>query len=147
MPESDGKNQGEDSPKQAGSCWFARRCWLATSGASLYPPGGCRVVIIWCYVNFVFFRFRILAFTEAAALCSIVLRYSICMHLDSHRQLPNKYLRPSFVFVSYFFLSLQVSFSSECFGTITVFSLYGEYVVCFPLPNGVFVCCDHGLGC
>ena len=26
MPERDGKNQGEDSPKQAGSCWFARLC-------------------------------------------------------------------------------------------------------------------------
>ena len=24
MPERDGKDQGEDSPKQAGSCWFAR---------------------------------------------------------------------------------------------------------------------------
>ena len=24
MPERDGKNQGEDSPKKAGSCWFAR---------------------------------------------------------------------------------------------------------------------------
>ena len=26
MPERDGKDQGEDSPKQAGSCWFARLC-------------------------------------------------------------------------------------------------------------------------
>ena len=26
MPERDGKDQGEDSPKQAGSCWFARSC-------------------------------------------------------------------------------------------------------------------------
>ena len=26
MPERDGKNQGDDSPKQAGSCWFARPC-------------------------------------------------------------------------------------------------------------------------
>ena len=26
MPERDGKDQGEDSPKQAGSCWFARHC-------------------------------------------------------------------------------------------------------------------------
>ena len=26
MPERDGKNQEEDSPKQAGSCWFARPC-------------------------------------------------------------------------------------------------------------------------
>ena len=24
MPERDGKDQGEDSPKQPGSCWFAR---------------------------------------------------------------------------------------------------------------------------
>ena len=26
MPERDRKDQGEDSPKQAGSCWFARPC-------------------------------------------------------------------------------------------------------------------------
>ena len=26
MHERDGKNQGEDSPKQAGACWFARHC-------------------------------------------------------------------------------------------------------------------------
>ena len=26
MLEHDGKDQGEDSPKQAGSCWFARPC-------------------------------------------------------------------------------------------------------------------------
>ena len=26
MPERDGKNQEEDSPKQAGWCWFARPC-------------------------------------------------------------------------------------------------------------------------
>ena len=26
LPERDGKDQGEDSPKQAGSCWFARPC-------------------------------------------------------------------------------------------------------------------------
>ena len=26
MPKRDGKGQGEDSPKQAGSCWFARPC-------------------------------------------------------------------------------------------------------------------------
>ena len=40
MPERDGKDQGEDSPKQAGSCWFARPCGLATSGANLCPPPG-----------------------------------------------------------------------------------------------------------
>ena len=26
MLERDGKDQGEDNPKQAGSCWFARPC-------------------------------------------------------------------------------------------------------------------------
>ena len=26
MPGRDGKDQGEDGPKQAGSCWFARPC-------------------------------------------------------------------------------------------------------------------------
>ena len=39
MPERDEKDQGEDNPKQAGSCWFARPCCLATSGANLCPPG------------------------------------------------------------------------------------------------------------
>ena len=39
MPERDGKDQGEDSPKQAGLCWFARPCRLASSGANVYPLG------------------------------------------------------------------------------------------------------------
>ena len=39
IPKRAGKDQGEDSPKQAGSCWFARPCRLASSGANLYPPG------------------------------------------------------------------------------------------------------------
>ena len=39
MPKRDGKDQEEDNSKQAGSCWFARPCRLATSGANLYPPG------------------------------------------------------------------------------------------------------------
>ena len=38
-PAPDGKGQGKDSPKQAGSCWFARHSWLVKSGANLYPPG------------------------------------------------------------------------------------------------------------
>ena len=37
MPERDEKDQGEDSAKQAGSCWFARPCSLAASGANLSP--------------------------------------------------------------------------------------------------------------
>ena len=81
MLERDRKNQGEDSPKQAGSCWFARPCRLATSGANLCPPGvwfadRCHGVFLWCYVGFVLLRFRLYAFVEAAALGSIALRYA-----------------------------------------------------------------------
>ena len=53
-PNVTGKDQGEDSPKQAGSCWFARPCSLATSGANSYPPGVWRLV---CRCHEVFFRF------------------------------------------------------------------------------------------
>ena len=28
MPEHDGKDQEANIPRQAGSCWFARRSWL-----------------------------------------------------------------------------------------------------------------------
>ena len=38
IPERGGKDQGEDSPRQAGSCWFAHPCRLATIGVNLYPP-------------------------------------------------------------------------------------------------------------
>ena len=39
MSERDGKDQGENSPKQASPRWFARQSWLATSGTNLYPSG------------------------------------------------------------------------------------------------------------
>ena len=48
MPERDGKNQEEDSPKQAGSCWFARPCWLATSGMNLSLSGV--MFVSFCFV-------------------------------------------------------------------------------------------------
>ena len=40
MSDRDGKDQEEDSPKQVGSCWFARLSLLTSHmGANLYPPG------------------------------------------------------------------------------------------------------------
>ena len=76
------------------------------------------------------FRFCLFAFTEATALHSIVFRSSICMRPDRHTS---------------FFLFLGDVALSEYICTITVFSLYGEYVVRFFLPNGGFLPCDHGL--
>ena len=103
MPERDGKDQGEDSPKQAGSCRFARHSGLATNVArtcilrvDFVLSFSSVTFVLFCFV-FVFF-----AFTEAAALRSIVLRSSICMHPDSHTQLPNNCLRHfSFLFLSF----------------------------------------------
>ena len=41
-----------------------------------------------------------------------------------------------------FFYSLEMSFFPS---SVNVISLYGEYVVRFFLPDGVFLSCDHGL--
>ena len=72
MSERGGKDQGKDSPKQADSYWFARSCWLATSGANLYPPG------VWFadpMTSFSGVSFRH-ASVEDSALRSIALRYA-----------------------------------------------------------------------
>ena len=54
--------------------------------------------------------------------------------------------RQPHVFLPFFLLILWrcVAFS-ESFCTIAVFSLYGEYVVRYFLPNGVFLPCDDAL--
>ena len=59
MPDRDGKDQREDSPKQAGSCWFARPCWLATSAAKWYLLGVWFADILTSFseVTFVLFCF------------------------------------------------------------------------------------------
>ena len=52
MPERDGKDQEEDSPKQAGSCWFALRrpsglvgnlhtCWCGSREFDSYQSRIC----------------------------------------------------------------------------------------------------------
>ena len=132
---------------QAGSCWFARYSSLATNCANLYPPGGCRdclslVLPLFC---FVLFCFRLFAFTKAAALRSIVLRYSICMRPDSHTQLPNNSLRDfSFLFVPFLWFFGDVTFSEYFVPFPFSLLFYGEYVVCFPLPGGVFYVATTG---
>ena len=78
--------------------------------------------ILCCYLCFCLFHFHLFAFTEAAALRSIVLRSSICVRPDSHTQLPNNCLRPfSFLLLPFFCFLGDVDFS-EYFCTITVFS-------------------------
>ena len=66
MPERDGKDQGQSSPKQACLCLFA------TSGANLYPPGVwfADVMSLFSGVSFspfsFCFVFVVLLFIEAA---------------------------------------------------------------------------------
>ena len=129
MPKRGGKDQGEDNPKQACSCWFAHHSWLATSGASLYPPGAFWfadvVLSFWRY--FFFFSFSSFLFFEAAALSSIVLRYA-CRPTATRSYL--KTVCVLFCFV-YFFSFLGRCRFSRVFYTIAGF-LYVEYVVRFP---------------
>ena len=75
MPGRDGNDQGEDSPKQADLCWFARHKWreLVSSWRLVCR---CHDVFLWCYLCFVLLRFRLYAFVEAATLRSVVLRYA-----------------------------------------------------------------------
>ena len=135
MPELDGQDQGEDSPKQASSCWLACPCLLATGGANLYPPGvwfadtmtslSGITCVMFCFV------FNLYAFVEAAALRSIVLRYA-------GAPIAIRVFSSSFVY-------LEMSLFPSIFCTIAAFSLYGEYVVRSFLPNCVFLRCDCGL--
>ena len=76
-------------------------------------------------------RFRLYAFVEAAALRSIVLRYAGAP-IATHTYMS-------------LFLFLEVSLFPSISCIISAFFLYGEYVVRFLLPNGVFLPCDHGL--
>ena len=97
------------------------------------------LVLLWYYVRFVLFPFRLFAFLKVAALRSIVLRPSMCMRPDSHTQLPNNCLCPLWFFFLWFFFCLfgDIAFSVY-FCTIAVFSLYGEYFLRFSLPDCVF---------
>ena len=64
------------------------------------------------------------------------------MRPDSH----NIHTHHVFLFLFPFFCFFgDVAFFSEYFCTSAVFSLYGEYVVRFPLPDGVFLPRDDRL--
>ena len=117
MPERDGKDQGEDSPKEAGLCWFARHSWSATSGANLYPPGGCCVVFLWRYVCIVLFLFRIFLFDWMKPL-PLVQPFFVFRDACAPRaptQLSNNCLRPFSFFFFLFFVSLEMSLFPSIF--------------------------------
>ena len=142
MPERDGKDQGDDSPKQkAGSCWFARPCCLATSGANLYPPG------VWFADTMTSFSgLRLFCFASLSSSCLLSLKPRPFVQSSFDMQAP----RYPYVFLSFFpfflFIYLEMSLFPSIFSSIAAFSLYGEYVVRSFLPNGVFLPCDHGIG-
>ena len=87
---------------------------------------------------FCFVRFRLYAFVEAAALCSIVLRYAGAPIATRFFSLF------SFFFFPFVYLEMLSLFPS-IFRTIFAFSLNGEYVVHSFLSDGVFLARDHGL--
>ena len=115
-----------------------------TSGRFFLLVCRCRVVFLRRYVCFCCFVFIFFAFIEGAALHSTVLRYA-CMRPGGQTQLliPYNCLCP--LLFCFFSILERCRFFRVCC-TITVSSLsYGEYVVRFSLPNGVFAPRDHGL--
>ena len=84
--------------------------------------------VLFCFVLLRFFR--LFAFTEAAALRSIVLRPSTCMR-DNHACF-------FFFFPFFLFFFLKMSLFPVFFVPFTVFYFHVEYVVVFPLQDGVF---------
>ena len=81
VPELDGKDQGEDGPKQACSFWFVSFSLPVTSGANLCPPFVlvflCHIAFLWSYIFIYFFAFVFFAFIDSAALLrSTILRYA-----------------------------------------------------------------------
>ena len=133
MPERDAKDQGEDSPKQARSCWFALPFRLATSGANLYPPGVwfADVMTSFSGVAFVLFCF-VFIFMLSLKSRPFVQFSSTCRRPDSHT---------CFFFP---FVYFEMSLFPSVICTIAAFSLYGEYVVRFP-SGWCFLPCDHEL--
>ena len=149
MPDGDGKDQVEDSPKQACSCWFARPCLFVTSGANFYPPGVflfCLSIPYWLSLVFCFcFRFvsfflspRLFDFIESAALRSIVRRYA-CAPAATRSYIQHMSVSPFVLFIFRLFGDVAF-FGYFCTNIIATSSnlLYGEYLVLSPLPNGVY---------
>ena len=102
----------------------------------------CRLSPVLRLFCFVLFRFSLFAFIGAAALRSIVLRFSICMHPDSQTQLPNNSTVYVLYFVcvsSFFFLLWRCRFF-QLFLYRYRLSLYGEHVVLFPLLYTSLLC-------
>ena len=123
-------------------CWFARPCWLATSGANLYPPGVWFVDVmaffLWCYVCFVLLRFSSLCFRWSRG--PSFNRTSICRRSDSHTCYFFLSFFPFFLFIwrcrffgVFFFVPSPLSLCMES----TSYVLFFRTV--FFLP------CDHGL--
>ena len=92
----------------------------------------CHGVFFWCYVCIVLFRFRLYAFIEAAAFRSIVLRYAGAPIATR----------------DFFFFFLLIIWKYRFFRVFLVpLPFFFVWRVCrtFPLPDGVFLPCDHGL--
>ena len=120
IPERDGKDQGEDSLKQAGPCRFARQSCLATSGATLYTPGvwladvksslAGATFVLFCFV----FVFMLLLKPRPFVQSFFVLRYA-CVPTATR----------VFSFFPLFFLSFGDVAFSEYFSERCTLSPYG----------------------
>ena len=129
----------KDSPKKAGSCCFAHHSWLAINGANLYPPGVWFADFMSCFFSVTFVVKKSLNTSRPFVrrgvswfvlclfcfvfvfLCSLKPRPFVHMFFNMHapRQphpVANNSLSPfSFLFLSFFFVSLDMSFFPSIF--------------------------------
>ena len=110
----------------------------------------CHVVFLWCCVCFVLFHFVfMLSLKPRPFVQSVFVVRNACAPTATRSYLTTVccVLFVYVPFFSYFFLLFRffgdVAFSGY-FCTTIVLSCT-EYVVRFPLPDGVFLPCDHGL--
>ena len=117
---------------------LVRSLWLISHMRRELVPSGRAPCCLSLVLRLFCFVFVVFAFTEAAALRSIVLRYACaptairsyhCLHPFS----------PCFC-------SLEMSVFPSIFVPLPCSSLYGEYVVHFFLTDGGFLPYDYGLG-
>ena len=121
MPERDGKDQREGSPKQARSCWFARHCWLVL--AALRPP--------YC-ISLTFFRWISRLFIHV---CSFLSRHAFRPPITVPQQLccPSLFLFLFFFCFIFYLLFPSISYMDRVATTAVSFSEW------------FFLLCDHGL--
>ena len=145
MPERDGKNQGEGSPKQACSYWFVRHYWLVIMAQipipwrEVFPPPSSMSLTL-----------PVPVFLGGVGVCFLMFCLSLVVSPNSlnqarfqHMSSPTMCLVFLFPFLIFIFLLFPSTSIDDMGATSGVFFLW-IFLLLSLFPNG-FLLCDHGL--